>query len=194
MSTTSLLVRRLLENPDRFWWAVQGLGMLRAYLSESVRIHIWHSAFEVPDVSSVHDHPWDFELEIVSGRLLNHRYGIVSATEHGFVLQSGGFGDLGACADPGAPNYVMQPIQCGPSGGPVRAPELGEAGPCSLWKLSTTDYQAGDTYSQRARDIHNTVAIDGTVTLVTRRFKKDTEHARVFFPVGTDWVSAEPRD
>jgi hypothetical protein len=194
MSTTALLVMRLLESPDRFRWTVQGLGMLRAYLSPSVRLHIWHSAFEVPGVSSVHDHPWDFESEIVSGRLLNHRYGLVIQTEHGPVLRNGVGDAMGACADPGAPNYVMQPIRCGEGGGPDAACELGEAGPCSLWKLSTTEYQAGDTYSQFARDIHNTVAVDGTVTLVTRRFKKDTEHARVFFPVGTEWVSAEPRN
>jgi hypothetical protein len=33
----------------------------------------------------------------------------------------------------------------------------------------------------------------GTVTIVERRFKADTEHAFVFYPRNEKWVSAEPR-
>jgi thymidylate synthase (FAD) len=38
------LVRKVLENPDRFDWQIQGLGMLRTYLSREVRLHLGRNA------------------------------------------------------------------------------------------------------------------------------------------------------
>ncbi len=42
--------------------------------------------------------------------------------------------------------------------------------------------------------IHDTGYGDGTVSLVTRTFLEDTEHAQVYIPAGQSWVSAEPRN
>ena len=192
-ASITLLTLKFLEGAHRLEWSTQGLGMLRTYLSKEVRLHIWHSRFRVPHVSSIHDHPWDFESEVLCGRIRNTRYGIVHMTDHGAVLRDGAGQSLGAVANPGAPNFTMQTIRCGTGGGIERACELGEPGPCHLSMLSNAEYSPGDSYHQNAPDIHDTSAEDGTVTIVTRTFRADSEHARVFFPTGTDWVSAEPR-
>lgn len=94
-------------------WSTQGLGMLRLYLSREVRLHVWHSAFRVPSVSDIHDHPWDFRSDIVCGSVRNVRYGIVSESECGPVLQDGEGNPLGAVARPGQPNYTQSTIRCG---------------------------------------------------------------------------------
>lgn len=55
-------------------------------------------------------------------------------------------------------------------------------------------YEAGDAYRQEASEVHHTSYEDGTVTLVSREFLPDTEHANVYFRADGSWVSAEPRD
>lgn len=54
---TKLFVKTILSNPENFKWSIQGLGMLRVYLSDEVRLHIWDSRFKVPGVSPLHNHP-----------------------------------------------------------------------------------------------------------------------------------------
>lgn len=61
-----------------------------------------------------------------------------------------------------------------------------------LVHLGCTTYTAGDIYSQAPAEIHSTHPIDGTITLM-QKFPTDDESARVYWPFGTEWVSAEPR-
>lgn len=70
---------------------------------------------------------------------------------------------------------------------------MGDSGPVYLSELSSVTYGLGCFYEQRARDIHASYPEDGTVTIISRHFHENTEHARVFYPIGTEWVSAEPR-
>jgi hypothetical protein len=53
-----LVVRSILEDPMR-QWTVQGLGMLRTYLPDNARLHIWNPALKFEEVSEHHTHPWD---------------------------------------------------------------------------------------------------------------------------------------
>lgn len=186
--TTRLLVKSILENADRFDWSIQGFGMLRTYLSKEVRLHIWNPAFVVPNVSTIHDHPWDFESLVVCGELSNSRY---------VVLKPSGHGNLLVEDPPALGEYAWSPmthhvakIQCGPGGGFCENVNFEER--CLVTYIPQR-IAAGYRYTQKAIDVHETNAVAGTVTIVTRKFKEDTEHARVFFPLGTDWVSAEPR-
>lgn len=69
------LVRSVLENWANHRWSLQGFGMLRAYLSDrKLRLHVWNSKFAVPDVTTIHDHPWNFESLVVAGKITNTRY------------------------------------------------------------------------------------------------------------------------
>jgi len=166
-------IKSMLEKPLNYEWSVQGFGMLRTYLDDDkrFRLNIWHSAFTIPNVSIIHDHPWSFDSWIVNGRFTNVRYGISDAPRAGDAL------------------YDWQVIKTGPGGGPE-----GDSGTIRLIsRASAEHYVTGDTYHQEASEIHASYYDDGTVTLNDRTRLPDGDHARVFWPSGGQWVDAEPR-
>ena len=69
-----LLVENILRVPGGFKWQVQGLGMMRLYLSDKVRLHIWDSSLKVVGVSAIHSHPWDMTSTVMAGRYKQHRF------------------------------------------------------------------------------------------------------------------------
>lgn len=170
MNTKQLLVRKIFENYGGYSWSLQGLGMLRLNLSRELRLHVWDARFAVPNVSTIHDHPWDFESEIVVGELTNQTYGCYDTASR--FMNS---------------KYNKQTIICGPGGCAMGEPEK-----VFLDPDRPKTYRAGDIYKQKRDEIHDTTYLDGTVTLVTRTFYEDTEHAHVFWQ-GEKWISAEPR-
>lgn len=166
------LVEDLLRNPDRQEWTLQGFGMLRCYLSPEVRLHVWDSRFKAPNVSELHTHPWDFCSLVVAGEVRNHR----------FVETAEG-------AHQGSGQQIprkRQTIRCGEGGGLV-----GEPVDVFLAEQPTETFGEGDSYAQMANEIHRSIPEDGTVTIIERRFKADTEHAYVYFQ--GEWGTAEPR-
>lgn len=160
------LVRKIITSLNQDW-SIQGFGMLRMYLDKDTRLHIWNHGVAVPDVSEIHDHPWDFVSTIICGSVTNEVY----------VKEE----DLTA-------NMLMQEIVCGPGGHSV-----GTALPVNMRKFAERTFKAGESYSMKSDQFHRTVAEPGTVTIVKRYFKENTENARVCFPLDTGWVSAEPR-
>jgi hypothetical protein len=174
MNTEKALTKLILQHPLDYKWSIQGFGMLRLYLTDNIRLHIWNSQFAVPNVSVIHTHPWDFESKIIVGCITNYRY---------FRQKD---------QTKNSKEYKYATIKCGVGGGIIK----GELGPkietAYLLEVEPEVYSEGDTYNQLANEIHKSVPIDGTVTIVIREFKPDTEHALVFWEKG-DWVSAEPR-
>lgn len=160
------LVRKLITDLSQDW-SLQGFGMLRMYLDKETRLHIWNHGSAVPDVSDIHDHPWGFTSTIICGSVTNQLFVIDEATK--------------------ANNMLRQEIVCGPGGHSVGTPT-----PVHLDEHSQRTYGPGESYSQRADQLHRTIAAPGTVTIVKRYFLENTENARVCFPLGTEWVSAEP--
>lgn len=140
--------------------------MLRLYLSKEVRLHVWDSSFKVTNVSTIHDHPWEFDSIIIAGGLEQERF-IESATGEA---------------------YSFSVLRCGAGNCERSTPKI-----THLQKQPKESYTEGDSYTQSREEIHNSIPLDGTVTIITRRFtSKDEDHARVFWKEG-DWVSAEPR-
>lgn len=169
------LVRAILERPFAFDWTLQGLGMLRTYLGadNAVRMHVWDSDYAVPGVSQMHTHPWDFASRVAVGAVHQMRY-----LRH---VDGSTFGD--------EVRFVMeQSLRCGAGGGLEAKPER-----LILHEQPVEVYYEGETYTQAADEIHVSIPADGTVTLIERVFRPDTEHAFVFWPQGEEWVSAEPR-
>ncbi len=159
-------------------WTIQGFGFLRTYFGPSAapkmyRLNLWDSRFTVPNVSTVHDHPWDLTSLIVAGEMANQRYRL-------FEWRGGPRPTFG-------PTHEFTTIKTGEGGGLEKSPVQY----CKLEKYPTEVYRPGDSYKQHAEEIHETLFKDGTVTLNERI--GDTEHARVFWPFGTDWVDAIPR-
>lgn len=152
-------------------WTLQGLGMLRRYLDVNCtfRLHVWHNDYAVPGVSTIHTHPWDLESLVLSGYLRNQRF-------------------HEAAPLPGLRTFKRQTLRCGQGGGLVGKPET--------VRLITGDSEVlrqGQTYTQRADEVHASRPDSGCVTLVKRDFKADTEHAYVYYAAEDGWVSAEPR-
>ena len=173
------MTRDVLNKPFDRAWSIQGFGMLRTYFGpdKQFRLNVWHSRFQVPGVSIVHDHPWHFNSWIIAGRFTNQRY--TSGT-----LQYGGYRVSAA-----PPNFHFQTIKTGEGGGPV-----GELGSMLLIPDQPEQYRPGDTYRQEAHEIHASFYNDGTVTLNDRTRIGDGEHARVFWPLGEKWIDAQPRN
>lgn len=172
MIAEKLLVQKILESPLDFEWSIQGLGMLRLYLNQEWRLHIWHHEFKVENVSQLHTHPWDFVSHVIAGQITNQKY---------MRLYEG--------ANVGAP-CMEQRLHCGPGGCLI-----GEPRPVRLLLNDTQLISQGMVYSQTAGEIHLTDFEDGTVTLVERCFihNQNVDHALVYWNKGEQWVGAEPR-
>lgn len=147
-------------------WEIQGFGMLRTYLSRDVRLHIWSHDLRKKDVSSIHNHPWDFTSLVLRGAIFNER----------FVEM------------PGEVNYNRATIRCG-----VDAKIESDVEKVRLEKVGHEVVASGEFYSQTASELHDTAYQDGTITLIERHAKPDPDHARVYWPLGAQWVDARPR-
>lgn len=162
------LVIPLIKNPSAFEWSIQGFGFLRHYLtSDRVwRLHIWDSRFRKENVSDIHTHPWGLESTILCGRISNDRFRI---------------------AHDGVP-MMRQLLRTGENAILKEKPEP------ILLRLSRNDSMPpGTSYSQDYDEIHRTNYDNGTITVVRRIFRPDTEHAYTFWPKGQKWVDAKPR-
>jgi hypothetical protein len=173
---TKQLVKAILKSPFDLEWSLQGLGMLRTYLSPEVRLHIWDERYAVPNVSPIHDHPWHLESYIVCGLLMQRRYTLI---DPGKRIKN----------DPYAYEFLsMAQIKCGENACTTTRPlkVLVRVGPLE-------SYTEGETYKQTKDEIHESSPVTGTVTLVSRTFTPDREHARVFWRGQSGWVDAAPR-
>lgn len=177
----------VLRNWIKHRWSLQGFGMLRTYVTRELRLHVWDSRFAVPNVTAIHDHPWNFESVVIAGRLVNTRYRVHPCTQTAEAI---------AAFRIRSP-FIKAQIVCGTDGG--NSPKTMMARSSRVWleSIEPETYGPGDTYQQQADEVHHSSYDDGTVTLVSREFLPDTEHAHVFYKADDDaagWVSAEPRE
>jgi hypothetical protein len=170
MNIQSALVLSILKQWRSYEWTVQGFGFIRTKLENVGRIHVWDSSLAVQKVSTMHTHPWPLKSTIISGELINQRF-----TER----------DADAWS---ALAYTRSSIATGEGGG-----LLGEPEDVLLSPEEPEVYWQGATYEQRPDEIHRSIAQDGTVTLMERPQGPPLEEARVYWPRGTQWVSAEPK-
>ncbi len=164
--TLRIAVLGILDNAAAYQWSVQGFGLLRLYIRDVGRLHIWDSALRAPNVSMVHNHSWDLHSTVIAGRLVNTRYKLVEGyggdLYHGRRLVTG---------------YHTRTVSALDD---IQLAGIGET------------YGPGDTYSQLANEIHRTDADDGTVTLMLRQ-EDENGQADVYWPAGTEWGTAKPR-
>ncbi len=172
--TVRLMAREILAHPTPVAraWSVQGLGMLRLYLAPHIRLHVWDRQLLVPGASPLHTHPWDFESFVVAGQMMNRRYleGSIPVPEGSLF------------------RFNRVKIQCGEA-----AHAVGAAEQVALEERPYEYYTAGDSYRQQAEEIHWSLPEDGTVTICTRQFREDRDHAFVYWRGKGPWVDAKPR-
>lgn len=152
-------------------WSLQGFGMFRYYLSPAVRLHVWVPRLATEDVSTIHTHPWSFRSEVLVGQINDRTYHPIFADGRARAI-----------------THMQQRIVCGPGGCAV-----GEPQGVHLHLIGERTYRAGQSY-EHVHDVpHESIPSPGCITLVSRTFREDTEHADVYYPAGQSWVSAEPR-
>lgn len=164
---------------EQHQWSIQGFGMLRLYVRDVARIHIWHSALRYPGVSMIHNHSWDLVSTVVVGQIINTRFKETA----------------GPCKCYGHRDCFHGPQGSYHTQRRITGYQTVEVGPIVKTYLRSGDpeyYGPGDTYAQKAHVIHQTGAQDGTVTVMER--KEDTEgQADIYWPHGTEWGTAKPR-
>lgn len=170
---TKALVRAMMENPYEFEWTIQGFGMLRMYPDPEhvFRLNIWDERYRTVGVSMVHNHPWHFTSKIIVGVVHQYRYQYINSE-----YERGEF-------------FHRQVIRTGEGGGPVSRP----VDTVELIRQGEEIYEEGEYYSQNAKEVHISLARNGTVTLNKREMVDKESHAYTFWPAGLEWVSAEPR-
>lgn len=173
LSHHSFLIARamaidILSHPLDHKWTLQGLGMLRCSLPDGVRLHVWTPQLAWVKDAILHDHPWSFESGIISGSIINTRFVEQERDELHTETWEG------------------MTIKCGAGGCAMSEKKV-----YHLLRMPPEVYTAGDIYTQAANEIHLSQPSDGAVSIIRRL--DDTEQARVFWPVGKSWDSAEPR-
>lgn len=171
---TESAVNEILAHPFDRDWTIQGFGMLRTYLDDERvgRLHIWDADQAVDDVSTIHDHPWDFTSRIVRGSIRNERF-----LNHEQLSNT-------MCS---APEMWSAKIRCGEGGG-----ILTDAQRVRICSKGVERYDTGESYSMEAPELHESFPSRGAVTIIERSFHADRDIATVCWRSG-EWVSAEPR-
>lgn len=173
-----LAVMSILDHATAFKWSLQGMGLLRLYVRDIGRIHIWDETLRFPHVSMIHNHSWDLKSTIVGGVLTNRKYVPVDMP---FDVPANA-NRANHCA-----KYHTKLFITGYEGRPVD-----EQKDVWLTPLSPETFVPGTFYIQSAHEIHETDAVDGTVTILERQ--DDAEgHANIYWPAGTEWGTAVPR-
>lgn len=171
LRTLALLI---LNEARQYDWTLQGFGMLRLH-HKDFRLHVWDSRFKVPGVSVIHDHKqWALKSTILAGELHNYRF-----------IEYGGVDPI----VPPSEEYNKFTILAGVGGGPTSESRVERTW---LYRNNPEILLPGMTYTQDPDEIHESRPIDGTVTLM-QKVPTGTHEARVFWPAGGEWVSAEPR-
>ena len=180
----------ILTRPLEREWSVQGLGMMRTYLSERDRLHIWHSSLAVDGATQLHDHPWNFSSQIWFGGIKQIRYADNDGASRDLYMNNTTTPHLVVNLDAKSETYMKQKILCGEGGC-----TMGEAEEIELSEGTLEIYYAGQTYPQLSHEIHKTMPFDNTVTIINRELQplQPRDHAHVFIPKGAEFVSAEPR-
>lgn len=163
-----IFAKDMLQNPGRYEWSLQGMGMLRTYLPDWCRLQVWDTRHAFPGVSVIHDHPWHFDSLVLGGIVRNYRYKIESVP----IIRA---------------THMVRTIQPG-----VGLKVLAEDSPVYLADAGTDVVYAGQVYQQRADEIHASNPEIGTVTLIQRE-RVGADVARTFYPIGSEWGTAEPR-
>jgi len=165
------MVRAMLTSPEGYPWTLQGFGMLRCDLvGREYRLHVWDHRFRVDNVSDIHDHPWDLESLVMSGRITN----VVWEQDLPSYQREGN-------------DYRFKYLGVEMTPGPVTGDEPAERVDSFSFKHpSRTEYGQGDCYIQDKSIVHSTEFKTGTVTLVRRTDRQvrsdGTDRAHVFWP------------
>ncbi|HZR14945.1 MAG TPA: hypothetical protein VFC33_17025 [Acidimicrobiia bacterium] len=156
-------VREILEHPADRPWVMQGIGLLGLRLDEA-RVYRLHVWDPASCIGEapIHDHPFDFTSTVIAGEITN-------------LLWE---------ESPSGVEY--QRDRYTPPDEDARATDT-----VRLTSTSTT-FTAGETYAQRAYQLHSSAQVPGTVTVLRRTFR-DVRELTVCRRPGSPWISGASR-
>lgn len=162
-------IRKLLVFPMELDWRGHGIGFMKAYLNaeRTWRINVYHEMLRVPGISIMHDHPWGLQSHVRAGQLTNMRWHRANKKSQGAV------------------SFNEGRINCAKYAGLEGTPQI-----VSLVKERREIYHASGFYQQNPEEIHETIAINGTVTLLERIPTHSDGFAHIFWPVGEEYGDA----
>lgn len=149
-----LLTLGILERAENWDWSVQGLGMLRLYIKNLGRLHIWDESLMYPNVSRIHNHSWDLQSTVIVGALQNIIY----------------------VPDPNGYTFWRKKIVAG-----YNYQELSTDEQVRLIPTTNPVYFPGDIYAQKADEIHFTNPLELTVTIMERHKLAEDEITEVYY-------------
>ena len=159
-----VLVYQILVHAEAFPWTMQDIGLLGLRLDDhrEYRLHVWDPDRCVGE-PPIHDHPFDFVSQIIAGQMINTRY----------------------VEDRAGVEY--QRIRYSPANEEERKTT-------DTVRLSgkATAHTEGETYVQRAYELHDSRQLPGTVTIMRRTFK-DVPQLTVCLRDEARWVSGQSR-
>lgn len=72
-SNLDVVKQALSKNRDE--WTYHGIGFLKTYVGNNVRVHLWHPRLiTIGMESAVHTHRWDLESAVVLGTIVQEEY------------------------------------------------------------------------------------------------------------------------
>jgi len=162
-SLMQALVRNLLEHAEEYPWTMQDIGLLGLRLDDR-RERRLHVWGPTYSVGEppVHDHPYDFTSVVVAGEMTNARY----------------------VEDPAGVEY--QRVRYTPPDEDVRTTDTVHL------SSSAAVVRAGEEYSQRAHELHDSRQLPGTVTIIRMSFR-DVPALTVCTRDDAPWASARSR-
>src|SRR5712671_1651230 len=138
-------------------WTVQGFGFMRLRIADDTRLHVWDGRLRIAGVSDIHDNAqWGLHSMIICGKIRNVR----------FVICKGD-------------TFHVSTIKCG-----VGGMQIGPIADVGLYARDPEIYYASQFYSQKPEEIHRTIPLSGTVSII-KQHRRGVDTARVFFPRGT---------
>lgn len=183
------VLRSLVKDPEStveepFWF---GLGFVKLRLSPEHVLNFWldNRGELVDEYPELHTHRYRFSSQVLRGKLVSTVYQtgrVDSSNEIPLEYQN---------PAPGWPrthSHVMETVTCSPDG--PESPERPVQGYCTPIRLQTNEHIAGTSYSIWKETFHRTVAVEPTVTLLTRPSVRETEVATVLRPIHRPAVCA----
>lgn len=150
---------------DPSGWRHHGLGLVQKYVSESVRVHVWHESLDRgvrSEGGAIHDHRFDLVSDVIAGAILND--------------------ELEVYKSPGGSWSSWTVINASDERGP-EPPELLESG-LDVWESHRLTVKAGQAYRLPARVFHCSTPVpsltrDRCVVTVVTRYNLQPSRARI---------------
>ncbi len=163
-------------------WRHHGAGMIQAYLTPRLRIHIWHPSLQLPGMEhsgAIHDHRFDLSSTVLLGSLVNREFRF-KRPEHDCAFEG-----LYTCV---GPNYDIYTVECATSGKTENPAKVSDTARPIFYK--DIEIPEGQRYYFPKLAFHQSMPVDEFVVTLVHKLNQEDFLARLLVPEGTTPVHA----